>query len=71
MYDNGVNEEEIAKKYQRTIDYIKRIITNNINPQDHLDKDYELVDEETRIKYPQSVSEVCDVMVIRVIHSVY
>lgn len=64
MYDNGVSEEKIAKKYNRSINYIKRIITNDMNTPDNLDDDYYLVDQETRIKYPQTVSQVRDVVSI-------
>lgn len=58
LSDYGVNEAEIAEKYNRTVEYIKRIIQNDTSVPDDLDKDYDFVDEEIKAKYPPLVSLV-------------
>jgi hypothetical protein len=59
LFDYGVSEAEIANKYHRSADYIRRIIHNNSSVLDDPDNDYEFVDEETKGKYPPKVSLIC------------
>jgi len=55
LHEYGESDEDIAKKYSRTVDYIKRIIQNDCSIVDDLAMDYNFVDEKTRQKYPPKV----------------
>ena len=56
MYDYGVSEKTIATKFNRSVDYIRRVITNDARTPDALDEDYDYVDEETKTDYPPRAS---------------
>lgn len=49
---------ELASRYNRSQEYVKKIIANDAgkNRADDLDEDYDYVDDETKAKYPPTVS---------------
>lgn len=49
---------ELANRYNRSQEYVKKIIANDAgkNRPDDLDEDYDYVDDETKAKYPPTVS---------------
>jgi hypothetical protein len=58
MYDYYVPDEDIASKFNRSVDYVRRVSDNEASRPDSVEKDYDYVDEETKELYPQMVSEV-------------
>jgi hypothetical protein len=58
MSDYGVSEKTIATKFNRSVDYIRRVIANDARTPDALDEDYDHVDEDTKRDYPPRVSLV-------------
>lgn len=49
---------ELADRYNRSQEYVKKIIANDAgkNRPDDLDEDYDYVDDDTKAKYPPTVS---------------
>jgi Tc3 transposase len=56
MYDHGVEEEEIARKMARKVHCIQRTIKNDYRSPDNMNRDYSLLSDDMRRKYPPLVS---------------
>lgn len=59
LHNHGVSADELATKYQRSLDYIGRIIHNDSSIQDDSDDDYNFVDAQTKVAYPPKVRLFC------------
>jgi hypothetical protein len=55
MYDYKVPEADIATTYNRSLNYIRRVLDQN---SDNTEEDYDHVDEKTKKLYPPRVSVV-------------
>jgi hypothetical protein len=55
MYDHGVSVEEIARMMARTVHCIGRTIRNDYQSPDNMDRDYALLSDGMKKKYPRLV----------------